>query len=96
MPITRHALDYLAAGLARTVPASVPTREYVDTEAPLLDEETRAELARGVDALRRLSDTNALDAIHALLDGEQWHAGTIETVAEIVARTGRTIAEPEA
>jgi hypothetical protein len=37
---------------------------------------------------------NAFDAIHAVLNGTEWHAETIERVAEIVTAAGSPIAEP--
>ena len=41
------------------------------------------------------TDTQAMDEIHALLDGTEWDTETIEHVAEIVGRTGRKIREPD-
>ena len=45
---------------------------------------------------RQISDTAAMANIHALLDveGEEWDAGTIELVGEVVMRTGRVIRDP--
>jgi rubrerythrin len=36
----------------------------------------------------------ALDAIHALLDRQNWGQGTLLAIADIIERTGREIREP--
>lgn len=40
------------------------------------------------------ADRNALDAIQELLSGTEWGVGDLETIAEILRSTGRTIEEP--
>lgn len=62
--------------------------EYVRQIAP---EHVPQRVAAG-----RPSDTNVLDAIAALLDGAEWHGGTIDEVADLVRESGRTIDEPGA
>lgn len=42
----------------------------------------------------QLPDGGVLDRIQLLLDGQEWDAGTIEMVAELVRRSGREINEP--
>ena len=44
--------------------------------------------------MRTLSDTEALDRIHACLAGLEWSADTLEAIAALVEATGRTIAPP--
>lgn len=46
--------------------------------------------------LRKLisADTAAVEAIHRILDGREWGAEDLESIAEIVRGTGRTIGEP--
>lgn len=39
----------------------------------------------------RKSDTDCVTAIHQLLDGTEWTAGTIEHVAMLIADTGRSV-----
>ena len=46
--------------------------------------------------MRTLSDTEALDRIHACLTGLEWSADTLEAIATHVEATGRTIAPPPA
>jgi hypothetical protein len=49
----------------------------------------------GVDADRLpVSDTEALDRIHACLTGLEWSADTLEAIAALVDATGRPIAPP--
>jgi hypothetical protein len=36
-------------------------------------------------------DSNALDAIAALMSGTEWEASTLDDIAEIVRSTGRVI-----
>jgi len=38
---------------------------------------------------------DALDAIHAILDGTEWDADTVAGVAEIVTAAGYTIRDPD-
>lgn len=49
---------------------------------------------RAADATGRPGDSLVLDAIAALLDGAEWHGGTIEEVADLVRESGRTIGPP--
>jgi hypothetical protein len=44
--------------------------------------------------MRPLSDTEALDRIHACLTGLEWSADTLEAIAALVDATGRPIAPP--
>jgi hypothetical protein len=44
--------------------------------------------------MRTLSDTEALDGIHACLTGLEWSADTLEAIAALVEATGRPIAPP--
>ena len=44
--------------------------------------------------MRTLSDTEALDRIHACLTGLEWSADTLEAIAALVDATGRPIAPP--
>ena len=44
--------------------------------------------------MRTLSDTEALDRIHACLTGLEWSPDTLEAIAALVAATGRPIAPP--
>jgi hypothetical protein len=46
--------------------------------------------------MRTLSDTEALDRIHAGLTGLEWSADTLEAIAALVEGTGRPIAPPPA
>lgn len=41
------------------------------------------------------ADTDALDRIHAILDGSEWDCDTTVAVADVVTSTGRTIREPD-
>lgn len=43
---------------------------------------------------RVTGDTDAVAAIHQVLDGEEWSTDTIVKIAEIVVRTGRPIRTP--
>jgi hypothetical protein len=47
-----------------------------------------------VTIMRTLSDTEALDRIHACLTGLEWSADTLEAIAALVDATGRPIARP--
>lgn len=38
-----------------------------------------------------LSDTEALNRIHALMDGEEWDSDTTSAISAILAQTGREI-----
>ena len=42
------------------------------------------------------ADHKAMDEIHALLDGTEWDADTLEAVADVVRRSGRSVDEPHA
>jgi hypothetical protein len=44
--------------------------------------------------MRTLSDTEALNRIHACLSGLEWSADTLEAIAALVEATGRLIAPP--
>jgi hypothetical protein len=44
--------------------------------------------------MRTLSDTDALDRIHACLSGLEWSADTLEAIAALVEATGRCVAPP--
>jgi len=44
--------------------------------------------------MRTLSDTEALNRIHACLDGVEWSGDTLEAIAALVDATGRPIAPP--
>jgi hypothetical protein len=41
-----------------------------------------------------MDDTEAMNAIHALMDGTEWSADTLEEIADVVLATGRTITDP--
>ena len=41
-----------------------------------------------------MTDTEALVAIHHILDGQVWSADHLESIAEVVTSTGRTIRSP--
>jgi hypothetical protein len=47
-----------------------------------------------VTIMRPLSDTEALDRIHACLTGLEWSADTLEAIGALVDATGRPIAPP--
>jgi hypothetical protein len=47
-----------------------------------------------VTIMRTLSDTEALDRIHACLTGLEWFADTLEAIAALVDATGRLVAPP--
>jgi hypothetical protein len=40
-----------------------------------------------------ITDSEALDRLHVLLSGREWDADTINTVAYLVTRTGRVVAD---
>ena len=40
------------------------------------------------------TDTEAIDQIHRLLDGEEWEPQTLEDIARLVELTGRIIRDP--
>lgn len=42
-----------------------------------------------------MTDSQAMEAIHALLDGVEWTQDTIENVAGFVQATGREIRPPQ-
>jgi hypothetical protein len=42
-----------------------------------------------------MNDTEALDAIAAILSGETWDSSHIEAIADIVRDTGRDINDPD-
>ena len=44
--------------------------------------------------MRTLSDTEALNRIHACLNGLEWSADTLEAIAALIEETGRPIAPP--
>lgn len=41
-----------------------------------------------------MTDADALDAIHAWLNGKLWSSDTLDHIAEILESTGRVIATP--
>lgn len=43
----------------------------------------------------RLSDTEAMDAIHRVMSGVMWSPDTLDDICELVHATGRTIAPPD-
>jgi hypothetical protein len=47
-----------------------------------------------VTIMRTLSDTEALDRIHACLTGLEWSADTLEAIAALVEAPSRPIAPP--
>jgi len=42
-----------------------------------------------------MTDSEALDAIHEILDGCEWSADTLDEIAYIIRQTGRPINEPD-
>jgi len=40
---------------------------------------------------RAVSDSQAMDSIHAILDGEEWSSDHLDAIAEVLVSTGRTI-----
>lgn len=44
---------------------------------------------------RILSDEQVVRAIADLLDGNEWDAGMLEGIAELVRKTGRLVREPD-
>lgn len=44
--------------------------------------------------MKTITDTQAVDALHALLSGEEWDSGTFDTIAMILWAAGRPIADP--
>lgn len=38
---------------------------------------------------RTLTDTQALDRIHKLMDGEEWDSDTTSSIEQIILKTGR-------
>lgn len=40
------------------------------------------------------TDTEAMNRIHALMDGQEWSLDTLQDIAEVVQLTGRVIREP--
>ena len=43
--------------------------------------------------MNKLTDEEAMDQIHSLMDGEEWDADTLDGIAEIVQKTGRAIGD---
>jgi hypothetical protein len=41
-----------------------------------------------------MNDTQAMNAIHAVLSGNEWDSDTMTIVGEIVLKTGRVILDP--
>ena len=81
----------LAAETCRLVPDDAFTEDEWDG----MDDRSDSEIAtfgreRGTPVLR---DSEALDAVAALLSAEQWSSDHIEAVADMVRATGRTIAD---
>lgn len=80
-----HAAPWqLAAGMGWEQLTGVPDPEPPSTQAGDWD---HAGLAR--------SDSHCLDLIQAQLDGEEWNADTLSTIAELVRSTGRCIDDLE-
>lgn len=44
--------------------------------------------------MKKITDTQAVDALHALLNGEEWDSDTFDTMAMILETAGRPIADP--
>lgn len=44
---------------------------------------------------RTLTDTEALDRIHALLDGQLWGPDTLDDIACVLTMTGRAVDDPD-
>ena len=44
----------------------------------------------------KMSDRDAMDAIHAIMDKVEWSADTLDLIAEVVGYTDREIHSPEA
>lgn len=42
-----------------------------------------------------LTDTEAMEAIHEVMDGEEWSSDTLQAIAEIVTASGRVILDPQ-
>lgn len=40
-------------------------------------------------------DTLAMNRIYEIIDGTEWHANTLEEIADVVQATGRKIREPD-
>lgn len=82
-----HALaDAVSHGEATlALDDSEPTVEAT-IEEPRSDEEGQTKVAYAIPA-----DGEALDQIQAALDGREWDADAIETVASIVRATGRPV-----
>jgi len=43
---------------------------------------------------RKITDTEAVERIHALLDRRIWECGTLDAIAQAITDTGREIREP--
>ena len=41
-----------------------------------------------------MTDKQAIEAIHAILDGTEWEPQTLDDIAEVVLATGREIRDP--
>jgi hypothetical protein len=40
-------------------------------------------------------DRDAIDAIHEVLDGTEWSIDMLDTIADVIRLTGRTLREPQ-
>lgn len=73
----------------------VPDDAFTDSEWDGMDDRSDSEIAAfGRERGRPvLPDSEALDAVAALLNAEQWSSEHLEAVAEMIRATGRTIAD---
>lgn len=73
----------------------VPDDAFTDAEWDGMDDRSDSEIAAfGRERGRPiLPDSEALDAVAALLSAEQWSSDHLSAVAEMIRATGRTIAD---
>lgn len=81
----------LAAETCRIVPDSA----FTEAEWDGMDDQSDSEIAQfGRERGRPvLPESEALDAVAALLNAEQWSSDHLNAVADMVRATGRTIAD---
>lgn len=68
------------------------TMPEINGDFPLSDWHPTRVIYRDAPEVRH-PDDHALDTITRILSGDEWNADTIDTIAEVVRRTGRVIAD---
>lgn len=73
----------------------VPDDAFSEAEWDVMEDRSDSEIAQfGRERGRPvLSESEALDAVAALLNAEQWSSDHLDAVADMVRATGRTIAD---